>query len=437
MADPTPAEASMAATTTDPRTDAEIEADLLRETLAHGEEREPDAFPSLYNLSAGFMFRFIPRPPVPTPAEYVYVPLPRMPRRSSRWQGPAGEARLKVELAIAQWNAAWEADHLRHEMFADQLPAELGWLRRYEDRNIALVPDGEYPTRYDACAPLYHLLPLRTLDRFGLPAIRRGMWPVTMSMYWHHAVLPHRADERLGQAFAAHVWPLLVSGSQIGAFDASDPLRLLAHSLDFWLPYADRVAGERLRQYPRCEYERPADRVLLRRHRREVPAGYHLDRPLMGGPIWEGEAEAWEATRAVVDTADAHGHLRAILDAIRSHRVEEDFSPRWPRAREDFERRLYRKRNKVRVTFVELTDPVSVHGPDAEVHESLLWEDFFAVLDPKERRVVVCLRRGLTHRATSPGNSGTPTTARSRRHSPGSARRRRGTWPSSFGICSH
>jgi len=46
-----------------------------------------------------------------------------------------------------------------------------------------------------------------------------------------------------------------------------------------------------------------------------------------------------------------------------AHRIEDDFSDRWSCAREDFERKLYRKRVKVQVRFVELTDTIPVPGP--------------------------------------------------------------------------
>lgn len=115
--------------------------------------------------------------------------------------------------------------------------------------------------------------------------------------------------------------------------------------------------------------------------------------------MWLGEVEAWSATRDLVDTADRHGRLRAIIEAVRSHRVQDDFSPRWSFAREDFERRLYRKRSRAKVTFVELCDTIPVHGPNAEGEDNLLWQEFFALLTPKERRIVVCLRSGLTKAA--------------------------------------
>ena len=109
-----------------------------------------------------------------------------------------------------------------------------------------------------------------------------------------------------------------------------------------------------------------------------------------------GEQEALEATSEMVEHADRHGPLRSIIEAIKSNRVEEDFSPIWSFAREDFERKLYRKRNKVKIQFVQLDDTIPTHGPDAEVHENRLWQSLFAVLNPKERRIVICLRSGVT-----------------------------------------
>ena len=131
--------------------------------------------------------------------------------------------------------------------------------------------------------------------------------------------------------------------------------------------------------------------------RRALPDGMAIDRPLMGGTIWWGEAEAREAAREMVELADRDGRLRGILDAVRSNRIEEDFSPRWSHAREDLERKLYHTRMKVKVSFVELTNTVPVHGPESEVHEQLLWEDFLPLLDPKERRIVILLRSGHTN----------------------------------------
>ena len=67
----------------------------------------------------------------------------------------------------------------------------------------------------------------------------------------------------------------------------------------------------------------------------------------------------------------------------------------WPNyEREDFERKLHRKRSKVKVIFVEMPDTVPIYAEDTEVHERILWGDFMALLDAKKRRVAICLRRG-------------------------------------------
>jgi len=68
----------------------------------------------------------------------------------------------------------------------------------------------------------------------------------------------------------------------------------------------------------------------------------------------------------------------------------------WSYAREDFERKLYRKRSKVQVRFVELTDTFPVQGPETEILGNLVFADFLALLDERERQVVVLLHSGIT-----------------------------------------
>ena len=120
--------------------------------------------------------------------------------------------------------------------------------------------------------------------------------------------------------------------------------------------------------------------------------------PRMGGPVWVGEDDAREALVETIEAADQTGRLRGILDAVRSNRVEDDFSSRWSFAREDFERKLHGKRRKVRVRFVELTDTIPVQGPESEVLGSLVTNDFLALLDFRNRQIVVLLNSGVTSR---------------------------------------
>lgn len=81
---------------------------------------------------------------------------------------------------------------------------------------------------------------------------------------------------------------------------------------------------------------------------------------------------------------------------MRSNRVEDDFSEHWTYAREDFERKLYRKCSKIKVRFVELTDTIPVQGPETEVEGNLVLGDFLALLDEREQHVVVLLHSGYT-----------------------------------------
>ena len=107
-----------------------------------------------------------------------------------------------------------------------------------------------------------------------------------------------------------------------------------------------------------------------------------------------GEEEAAEKIAATIEAADSTGRLRSILEAVRSHRVADDFSAQWSNAREDIERKLYRKRNKVQVRFVELTDTIPIQGPESEIVGKLVTSDFLALLDSKQREIVVLLSSG-------------------------------------------
>jgi hypothetical protein len=115
----------------------------------------------------------------------------------------------------------------------------------------------------------------------------------------------------------------------------------------------------------------------------------------VGGSVWFGEEEARLMVAETVQAADKTGRLRGIIDAVRSNRVEDDFSAKWSFAREDFERKLYRKRSRVQVRFVELTDTVPVQGPGSDLSGDLVTSDFLALLDEKQRQVVVMLSSGF------------------------------------------
>lgn len=347
-----------------------------------GEEHllEPERFPRMNNISVGFFARAVVRPAGPRlPTEYIYV--------------PAESARKLYPLSM--WNLNWESAQVRGRLrgLVMSLPKELRPIVKLrDDINVTFVPR-EPGHRYQAYAPLYHLLPRRTVERHGLPLIPSGVWP---SMFVsERRVIPSDFDDRLARAFAAHIWPHLCSGSRLDAFSKDDPLKLLAHSLDFWLGPVTELVQDWMSQFGRARADR-AEARLIATARNELEPGLLVNRPMRGGQLWSGEEQAHQVVQALVERADAQGRLRGILDAVRQNRVEEDFSARWSPAREDFERKLYRKRNKIKVKFVELTDTIPVHGPESEVEGKLLYENFIALLDTREREVLVLLRSGVT-----------------------------------------
>ncbi len=252
--------------------------------------------------------------------EFVYIPLKtRQKKGDSHW--------TNCHVALHEWNISWEASQLRHEIFEDKLPAQLKWIRKFEDANIYLLPDTT--PKYEAYLPLYHLLPQRTLQNFNLPLLKRGIWPPAGFSHLELLLFQPNFESQLSEAFAHHVWPLLVSGSKIKAFTKDDPIVLLSHSLNYWLSYAYCVAEERLRLFPRVECENDEQKKQLYKIRREMPTDVKVNRPLKGGCIWTGEDDAWEATKQIAEVADKHGKLREIIEAVKANRVEDDFSDYW------------------------------------------------------------------------------------------------------------
>jgi hypothetical protein len=103
-------------------------------------------------------------------------------------------------------------------------------------------------------------------------------------------------------------------------------------------------------------------RLVFQRGRDEVARPEDVQRQLDNLGLAAGRLEVWEdeATeflQATVDAADADGRLRGILDAVRSNRVEDDFSGHWSHAHEDFERKLYRKRSTARSALTSIPAP--------------------------------------------------------------------------------
>ena len=361
---------------------AEIEAFQREQFFADPADVTADHFPRAHNLSAAFLYRRVVRPYVPAPPEYVTIPLPVFNDEAER-----------ADVLVAQWNLLWEAAQFRRRFFAEEeLPAVMREIADRGDVNVVLVP--RTTTRYHEYAPLLHLLPRATLERFGLPLLRCGQWPFTMETTPVDRFLPADFEQRLSRAWAWAVWRHLMPGSQLRAFSHSDPIRLLAHNLDYWIPPVTAAIQNILRDLPAVDGAAGEEAVPLQDG--GFLEGAVAVSPRMGSELWHGEAEAADVVRQTVAQADATGRLRGILEAVRSHRVEDDFSDHWSYAREDFERKLYRKRSKIKVRFVELTDTIPVQGPETEVEDALVYGDFLALLDTRERQIVVLLHSGVT-----------------------------------------
>jgi len=363
----------------------EIILKVRADSLLDEKDFNRDEFPHLYNLSSAFFYSQIPVPREYKKPEFVFIKDYSSFKRHS-----------EITVTIAEWNMIWESGHLRADFFWQKLPTKLNWLKKFEGVNLYLVPDNKSLPFY-TYAPLYHLLPFKTRKNFNLPLIKKGNWPFLQDHDSHiiGELFSSNFSRQLSNAFAHHIWPLLDTQNKITAFSKHDPLQLLSHNLNFWLPDIYSVIEDRLHEFGRVKPETDDQLKKIEELRKEYP-DIDVKLPLMGGTIWEGEDDAWSATQELVDKSDKDGNLRNIIDAIKSNRIQDDFSDKWSYAKEDFERKLYSKRNKTKVNFVEIEDNYPIHCGSSEIEDNILWDDLFSLLDAKEKRIVICLRKGIT-----------------------------------------
>jgi hypothetical protein len=288
----------------------------------------------------------------------------------------------------------WETAQFRRRAFEyDKLPPVMAKVADLGDKNVVFIPRSK--SRYFEYAPLYHLLPKASVERYGLPLIRSGLWPYISDYRSGSDNLPRDFGARLHKAWASHIWRHLMPGSPESGFTNDDPIRLLAHNLDFWLPPVTEAIQEILRTFP--VIGEPIEPELVHLEDGSILEGAIRTSTRVGSDVWTGATDAAEVTASTIEHADADGRLRGILDAIRSNRIADDFSDRWTYAREDFERKLYRKRSKVTVTFVELTDTIPVQSPESDIVGHMVTADFMALLNERDRSVVVLLNSGHTN----------------------------------------
>jgi hypothetical protein len=344
-----------------------------------------ESFPYMWSISAGMLTG--PRVP-------VYTGTPVTPQLMFMRLPADSEAATKCGLFATEWNMLWEGGPYRPEHLRDELPPEYHWIDRVFERHIDLVfLPVRHNDEYEAYGPLYHLLPLRLIKKHRLPILERGHWPRLIPTI--HG-LSAASVAGLRRAFGELIWPLLTGGrSTVGSHPPNESLVMLAQDLGFWLPAMEVVLRRRGLRWGRSRVG-PEDEVAFKIVRPQLPADLDIQTAAMGGPLWEGEDEAREVLHELMEVADVGGRIRGTVDAIRRGRVEEDFSPRWSREREDFDRKLFSKRSRVKTTFIELDDTNPVLGPHSELHENLLWRDMMTIVEPRDRHIVVLLQRGQT-----------------------------------------
>jgi hypothetical protein len=266
-------------------TQAQIEAFQREQVLLDEANGTPDRYPRMFNISAAMFYRAVVRPHVPESPEYVTVPM----RQGDR---------IELEVALARWNLLWEAAQFRRRFFddADELPPKMQRIADRGDLNVVFVPRTR--TRYYEYASLFHLLPLEVVQRCGLPLLRAGQWPPTSPSYFVDEFLPRDFERRLARAWALTVWRHLMPASPVLAFSENDPIRLLAHNLDFWLPAVSAVMQEILGCYPPVNNGVEEGPVPL-------SDGGFLEgavsaNPRKGGDLWSGAAEAAEVVERTV-----------------------------------------------------------------------------------------------------------------------------------------
>ncbi len=358
---------------------------VVNEDLITNKSYNRDDYPRCFNVSTAMFYDQIPTPKSRKSPEFVFL--------KNHYNG---QRDIEKELTIADWNNVWEVGQLRTSFFWDRLPKTLDWLRSYDTENIYLVPEDDiYP--YATYCPLIHLLPFRTRKKFGIPQLKAGKWPYGLSTGFHiyKNLFKGSFKENLSKAFANHIWPILNKQSKISSFSKDDPIVILSHNLKFWLPHLYSTIEDELRNFGRVKIKSEGQKQKIQLLQEQYPE-IDVKVPLLGGDIWRGEHEAWDITRKVIEKADENGQLTNLFDAIKSNRIKDDFSDKWSYAKEDFERRLYKKRNKYKINFVEIESAIPIHSNTSEILENEIWDDFLSILNHKERNILICLRKGIT-----------------------------------------
>lgn len=123
-------------------------------------EIDREEYPCLQNLSSAFAFKYLPIPEKTKKPEFIYV----------KQKNDSNKSFHETNGAVAYWNQAWEAGHLRFQMLRKDLTESLKWLSRYSDKNIYLIPHKQ-SNNYYAFQHILNLIPAKTRHKNGLPLL--------------------------------------------------------------------------------------------------------------------------------------------------------------------------------------------------------------------------------------------------------------------------
>lgn len=310
------------------------------------------------------------------------------------------EQRLEWTAHVHDWNATQRAEFVRSGRTLEGLKPAVPYLEERRNPNMILVPRYGDTTELDIM--LAGLLPDEALAAAGLERRRAQMG----LMFVHHDV-PADYGPRARAAFSRFIWSRLSPRARLGegAFSANSPLRLLAGDALYWSHRLYRLALQRRDDFfqptkHEDEEWRPLDelrRDILAELPEEERGRFDVQRPLMGGDIWDefDPDDREEVISAVIDGDGVMESLDPVIELLHRHRAHEDFSAANSWIKEDFERSFYSKRARLKVDLVETIDDAPAYALEAnEPYEQLLFRDVIAMLDQKERRLVLALRLG-------------------------------------------
>lgn len=345
-----------------------------------------EKYPEFFHMGTPIHNQAVPVPKIKKQPELVFIS-----KALEYIDYPHQEPHFKHH-DVDLWNSDYEAGQLRYRLHRRSISRELEWIKKFEDVNLYL-----FDQRHDYLiySSIYHLLPIKVKQKFNLPMLRADHWPTSfVTVDYLSKLFKKNFTALLSNAFASYIFPFILKGKFLNSFSKNEPTSLLAHDLKFWLPHMFSLIEEKVEGFER-EDMGTIENIWQFDEAKFPDAIFKPKRKK--GYIWKGEKEATEFTKQLVKKANGTGSIDKIIECVKSNRLKDDFSPKWSHAKEDFERRLYSKRNKVKVKFVEVNENISIHSDSTEVEDNILWNNFLGLVNKKEREVLLLLRKGITN----------------------------------------